>query len=280
MLTCLKLVILIMSGSVSVLASFLDSCLDLLSGSIIFVASLFQQVKPNEVHEYPVGKTRLETLAVLVFSTTMFTATGQLLTTGVTSLLQQEFIDLNIDWITIGVLVGTIGIKLFLWMVCRLFSHGSVQALAQDHRNDVLSNSIATLTAVGGFYWRPWLDPFGGVIISLLIMYTWFETGLEQLEKLMGKAADPDFLSKLTYIAYIHDKRVLFVDTVRAYSVTDSGFIVEVDIVLPREMTLVETHDIGEALQHKLEMVPGVERAFVHIDFEYEHRAHDEHKVM
>lgn len=59
---------------------------------------------------------------------------------------------------------------------------------------------------------------------------------------------------------------------------TDSGFIVEVDIVLPPEMKLQETHEIGESLQHKLEMVPGVERAFVHIDHEYEHRARDEHK--
>lgn len=54
----------------------------------------------------------------------------------------------------------------------------SVYLIELDHRNDVFSNSLATLTAVGGFYWRPWVDPLGGVIISLLIMYTWFETGL------------------------------------------------------------------------------------------------------
>lgn len=54
-LTIAKLMILIISGSVSVMASFLDSCLDLLSGSIIFIASLFQKVQPHEVHTYPVG---------------------------------------------------------------------------------------------------------------------------------------------------------------------------------------------------------------------------------
>jgi len=270
--------ILIISGSVSVMASFLDSCLDLLSGSIIFVSSLFQRVQPKEVHLYPVGKTRLETLSVLVFATTMFTATGQLLTVSVQSLLQQEYINLNIDFITIGVLVGTVLIKLLLWFLCSRFDHNAIQALAQDHRNDVVSNLIATATALGGFYWRPWVDPLGGAIISLLIMYTWFETGLEQLQKLMGKTADHLFLSRLTYIAYIHDPRVQYIDTVRAYSASAETFLVEVDIVLPKEMTLGETHDLGESLQQKLEAVEGVERAFVHIDYEFQHRAQDEHR--
>lgn len=47
--------IIIFSGSVSVMASFLDSCLDLLSGSILFVTSFMQKVGHKEVHKWPVG---------------------------------------------------------------------------------------------------------------------------------------------------------------------------------------------------------------------------------
>jgi hypothetical protein len=68
LLTCLKLVILILSGSVSVLASFLDSCLDLLSGSIIFFASFFQKVQKHEVQIYPVGKFLFLKLHLLLFN--------------------------------------------------------------------------------------------------------------------------------------------------------------------------------------------------------------------
>ena len=50
----------------------------------------------------------------------------------------------------------------------------------------------------------------------------------------------------------------------------------EVDIVLPGDMVLNKAHDIGEDLQEKLEQLPEVERAFVHIDFEFSHRP--EHK--
>ena len=56
------------------------------------------------------------------------------------------------------------------------------------------------------------------------------------------------------------------------------NFLVEVDIVLPAEMPLRETHDIDESLQIKLEQQDEVERAFVHIDWEWEHSP--EHKQV
>ena len=37
-------------------------------------------------------------------------------------------------------------------------------------------------------------------------------------------------------------------------------------------MPLREAHDIGEALQMKMERLPEVERCFVHLDWEVEHR--------
>uniref|UniRef100_A0ABM0MB20 Phospholipase B-like n=1 Tax=Saccoglossus kowalevskii TaxID=10224 RepID=A0ABM0MB20_SACKO len=46
-----------------------------------------------------------------------------------------------------------------------------------------------------------------------------------------------------------------------------------VDIVLPENMTLKEAHNIGEPLQRKLERLKDIERAFVHIDYEFTHKA-------
>lgn len=55
----------------------------------------------------------------------------------------------------------------------------------------------------------------------------------------------------------------------------------EVDIVLPKEMSLKDAHDIGESLQTKLERVAEVERGFVHLDYEYEHSPeHNEGKKL
>jgi divalent metal cation (Fe/Co/Zn/Cd) transporter len=52
-----------------------------------------------------------------------------------------------------------------------------------------------------------------------------------------------------------------------------------VDIGLPGDMQIQQAHDISANLQLKLESLPEIERAFVHIDYEFEHKA-DEHKQI
>jgi divalent metal cation (Fe/Co/Zn/Cd) transporter len=49
------------------------------------------------------------------------------------------------------------------------------------------------------------------------------------------------------------------------------------EIVLPGSMTVIDSHDIALALQHKIEAMTDVERAFVHVD--HQERDGLEHKV-
>ena len=60
-------------------------------------------------------------------------------------------------------------------------------------------------------------------------------------------------------------------DTVRAYY-SGPRIIVEVDVVMDPDLTLRATHDVAEGLQVKLESLPLVERAYVHIDYETSHK--------
>jgi hypothetical protein len=52
---------------------------------------------------------------------------------------------------------------------------------------------------------------------------------------------------------------------------------VELEIVLPGQLTVIESHDVALALQHKIESLPDVERAFVHVD--HQRRDGLEHKI-
>ena len=45
-------------------------------------------------------------------------------------------------------------------------------------------------------------------------------------------------------------------------------------------MTVKESHDLSESLLHKLERLPEVDRAFVHIDYEWDHDPHGDHKEV
>ncbi|XP_057979498.1 metal tolerance protein 11 isoform X2 [Malania oleifera] len=184
----------IRSRSLAIIASTLDSLLDLLSGFILWFTAFSMQT-PNP-YQYPIGKKRMQPLGILVFASVM----------------------------------ATLGLQIIMESLRTLFSD-----------------------------------------LALYTIRTWSMTVLENVNSLVGKSAAPEYLQKLTYLCWNHHKAVKHIDTVRAYTF-GSHYFVEVDIVLPASMHLQEAHDIGESLQVKLELLPEIERAFVHLDYEYSHK--------
>lgn len=68
-----------------------------------------------------------------------------------------------------------------------------------------------------------------------------------------------------------HSPLINAIDTVRAYT-SGPRLVVEVDIVMEDSASLRATHDVAEELQMKLESLPDVERAYVHVDYETTHK--------
>lgn len=62
------------------------------------------------------------------------------------------------------------------------------------------------------------------------------------------------------------------IDTVRAYHF-GTHFLVEVDVLLPPDLRLAEAVHVAIGLEQKIEALPDVERAFVHLNCE--HGNHD-----
>ena len=145
------------------------------------------------------------------------------------------------------------------------------------HRNDALSNGVAAIALLCALrspsLW--FIDPVGAILISLYIINSWYVTGREQIEHLTGKAAPEEFIEELMEIATQFDERMT-VDSLRAYHFGPK-FLVELEMVMPRETLLFESHDLGMELQYEIEGREEVERCFVHID--YESRPYDEHVV-
>lgn len=273
-----KLYASIASRSLAVIASTLDSFLDLLSGFILwFTANAMRH--PNQYH-YPIGKNRMQPVGIIVFASVMATLGLQILLESARELISKSGPDVDPQkekWM-IGIMVCVTVVKFLLTIYCRRFKNEIVRAYAQDHFFDVITNSVGLATAVLAihFYW--WIDPIGAIIIALYTIRTWAKTVIENVRSLIGRTAPPDFLTKLTYLIWNHHEEIKHIDTVRAYTF-GCHYFVEVDIVLPEDMFVGQAHNIGETLQEKLEHLPEVERAFVHIDFEFTHRPEHKTKV-
>ena len=273
LLLFIKLGASIQSGSLSVISSLIDSTLDLFSGAVIAITSYLMK-HYNPLH-YPIGRTRLEPVTIIIIAAVMGTASLQIITTAIEDMISGS-IDLNINGFSGTIMALTIIIKSILFFLCFRVDNASVQALATDHRNDIASNLAALIFGLLGTYIWKYLDPIGAIFLVLYIVINWISVGYEQLKNLVGYRADRRFISKIIYIAKEHNNEILKVDTVRAYTF-GINYLVEVHIVLAPNMPLEQAHDIGESLQLKIEALKEVERAFVHIDFETDHSPLKEH---
>ncbi|KAK6934748.1 Cation efflux protein [Dillenia turbinata] len=264
------------SRSMAVIASTLDSLLDLLSGFILWFTS-YAMKNPNQ-HYYPIGKKRMQPVGIIVFASVMATLGLQVIFESGRQLVTKSRPDtdpVKEKWM-IGIMVSVTAVKFLLMVYCRRFKNEIVRTYAQDHFFDVITNSVGLATAVLAIHFHWWIDPTGAILIALYTICTWTKTAIENVLSLIGRTAPPEYLAKLTYLIWNHHGQIKHIDTVRAYSF-GSYYFVEVDIVLPEDMLLNQAHNIGETLQDKLEQLPEVERAFVHIDFEVTHRP--EHKI-
>ncbi|QHO17826.1 hypothetical protein HN51_033338 [Arachis hypogaea] len=267
------------SMSLAVIASTLDSLLDLLSGFILWFTS-YSMSKPNH-HKYPIGKNRMQPVGIVVFASVMATLGLQILFESIRQIItktQPERDPVKEKWM-IGIMVAASLVKLLLMTYCQRFKNEIIRAYAQDHFFDVITNSIGLAAAVLAikFYW--WIDPLGAILIAIYTISNWAKTVMENVWSLIGRTAPPEYIAKLTYLCWNHDKEIKHIDTMRAYRY-GSNYFVEVDIVVSEEMSLSQAHDIGESLQEKLEKLPEIERAFVHIDLNTTHKLEHNPKVV
>ncbi|GMS94225.1 hypothetical protein PENTCL1PPCAC_16400, partial [Pristionchus entomophagus] len=284
------------TGSLSIISSLVDSMVDITSGLLILYST--RAIRLRDPYSYPRGRTRLEPMALVMISIVMGFASMQLIVESIKRIVQGDMeIDMNLE--SVAIMISTIVAKSMLVLICKRYdSDPSIRVLAQDHRNDCISNTVALLCAglaplrVQGvenewinalgfksYGWMAYLDPVGAILVSCYILHTWWGTGKEHVKMLTGMSAEPEFINRIIKVCIDHDPRIQHIDTVYVYHY-GMKFLVEVHIVLDENMPLKVTHDISESLQINIESLPDVERAFVHADYEYEHLPADEHKVV
>lgn len=263
-----KTVVALLTSSISIVASLLDSALDFLSTVIIFGSNKLSQSKHSK--DFPVGKNRLEPIGVLVFSIIIIISFLQVGLESIQRLMHSSPDEIvEVGQISIYIMLLTIAAKLGCFFWCKSIKSSSVKALTQDALVDVVFNTFSLIMPVLGYYLQIyWLDPLGALSLSIYVVTLWSITSVEHVSNLTGRNADPEDFKVVLYLCMRFAEKIKTVKDISCYHVGDS-INVEVDLILDGELSLRDSHDIAEALQYTIEALPivNVERAFVHIDY-------------
>lgn len=149
-LLILKIIVAVLTDSLSVLASLVDAALDFLSTAIVWTTT--RLISRRDQYSYPVGRRRLEPIGVLVFSVIMITSFFQVALEGINRLRSSgdhTLVRLTIP--AIAIMASTVVIKFLCWLWCRFIKNSSVQALAQDAMTDVVFNIFSIIFPLSAY---------------------------------------------------------------------------------------------------------------------------------
>ena len=177
----IKILVFIVTGSFAVIAALTDSFCDLVSQTILYYTHhTVHKQKP----EFPAGRTRLEPIGILIMSIIMIILSFSVIVGSIITIINiYTSATFTVSYTLYGVvlLVCAIIFKIFLWLYCRQFKYSpTATALAEDHLNDVLSNSTALIAVcvASQIHSAVWCDPVGAILITTYIIWTWWNIGL------------------------------------------------------------------------------------------------------
>jgi cation diffusion facilitator family transporter len=271
-LAVLQMYAAISSGSLSLFTTMADAIFDPLSNVTLMVTN--RAVTRVDPSRFPSGKARLETVGNITFCFIMTAVSFILIAFSARQLAvgtAEDTTEFHLPSVIAVAIAFTtkLGLFLYCWALKDIYSQ--IRILWQDHRNDLLINGFGLMTSIGGSKLNWWIDPMGAIILSCLTSVIWLRTAFSEFMLLVGVTASVDMHQLITYICVTHSPEISGIDTVRCYH-SGPRLIAEVDVVMNPDASLRATHDVAEELQIKLESLPDIERAYVHVDYETTHK--------
>lgn len=251
-LTLIKLVIGFASGSVAVLASAIDSVLDMFV-SIFNYFAISNSEKPAD-NTFNYGRGKIEALASVIEGTIitvsglflLYQAVKKAISNEVSQLLETSIIVMLIS------LVITISLVLYLSYVAKETNSMVIKADALHYKTDVFSNGAVLisliLVSLTGY---EIIDVFVGGGIALYIIYSAYSLIHEGILVLLDRSVDEEIVSKIKTIIEQNDK----VNTYHLLKTREAAnqTFVEVHLVFNCLITLMEAHKASDSIEHKIE---------------------------
>ena len=254
----------IISNSIAVISDAINSFTDIVSSSAIIYSVKISLKLPDEDHQF--GHNAAQPLAV--FLVALFTGIVgiNLIEASVNRIISPYPIHISAPVYII--LITTIITKLILmryqFSIGKTFKSPALKAGAVDSLNDVLATSLSLVGIIGVQLGFKYLDGIAGILIAFFIFRSGYQIARENIDYLMGKAADKTLILEIANAA-LHIDGVLGLNELKSHYVGNK-FHIEIHIDVAKETSTERSHDIGLKVQDAISSLPEINKVFVHID--------------
>lgn len=258
-LVLVKLIIGIASGSVAVLASAIDSVLDMFVSIFNFFAIKKSEENPDESYQY--GKGKIQAIAAVIEGT-IITVSGLFI---IYVAIEKLYAGSSTTYLTPAIIAMVFSIIItyllvrYLLNVAKETDNIVIKADALHYQTDLWSNA-AVLLALGlvSLTGLDSIDAIFGLGIGLYIIYSAYSIIIEGIEILLDHALDEEIVKRIGEIIAEHHE-VSSYHWLKTRTDGTTNFV-EFHMVLRPKILLLEAHIIAEEIEEDIKALESAKR--------------------
>ncbi len=237
---------------------------DIVSSAAIMYSVHVSLKKPDEEHQF--GHNAAQPIAVFIIALFSAIVGIEIIKESVKRIIEPTSSEITLP--VYLVLVFTVIVKIILMRyqskVGKAFKSPGLKASAVDSMNDVLASLLSLIGVAGIEFGYPKLDGIVGIFIALFILKSGYEIAKENINYLMGKAADEDMILEIANKA-LKVEGVKGINDLKSHYVGNK-FHVEIHIEVDKNITTQDSHETGVGVRNEILKIADINQVFVHID--------------
>ncbi|OIP53196.1 MAG: cation-efflux pump [Helicobacteraceae bacterium CG2_30_36_10] len=251
LLVVMKLTVGIFSGSVAVLASAIDSFLDLTVSLFNYFALSTAEKDPDD--QFHFGRSKIEPLAAVIEGTIISLSAIFILYEALTKIAHPRALEHIAEsvWVMVASFIITAFLVYFLNYVAKKTKNMVIKADALHYKTDLFSNGAVLLAleliSVTG---EQLIDPILGIGIAIYMIYSAFPIIKEGVLMLLDAALSEDDINEIEKIIISEPAITNFHDLKTREA--GSHIFITVHAVFNISISLYEAHRISDKIEEKL----------------------------
>jgi cation diffusion facilitator family transporter len=251
LLVVMKMSIGILSGSIAVLASAIDSLLDLTVSIFNYFALHNAEKDPDDDFNY--GRSKIEPLAAVIEGTVISLSALFILYEALVKLAhprEMEFVGVSITVMLVSIIITSF-LVVFLNKVAKKTGNMVIKADALHYKTDIFSNG-AVLLALGlvSVTSEHIIDPILGIMIGIYMIYSALPIIKEGILMLLDAALSEEEIEKIKEIVD-SDKTVTNYHHLRTRA-SGSHIFISIHVVFNVSISLYDAHLVSDKLEDKI----------------------------
>ena len=250
-LSVFKLVIGIVTNSMSIISDALNNVTD--TGSSIVTMIGFKLSQKEVDNEHPWGHGRMEYITAFIVDILIILVGVELLQNSVDKIIHPVMPTVN--GVVIFLLVVAILVKLWLFVfyskIAKRIDSSAIKATAYDSISDCVSTFVVLFSSVISLIFGITIDGYVSILVAIFILITGVKALKETIDILLGSKPDKEFIDQINefvkkypMIAGIHD--------IMVHDYGPGRKIVSFHAEVPADANICEAHDIIDELEQDM----------------------------